>query len=502
MESFYKVSDGGRFDATRLKLALFDEKTVEDIIDLVTFRGRALRADIFEASTEADPPRVLGVIGPDFVKYNDVPSLLLGLSTMILAGLRQPKVGNDEYAAMLKGAYGLPEFLARYYANQIESYDKIEADLNRDGEVGVTEKLTQYKNLLEEGARRIVNNLANAFGAGTIINWDQNQEYDIDFLDELSSLGDVVAKLNRRNRLMAAQALISTTMNTFQTGDVEDGEVDSNMDSLIGDVFSTLGQRRLPPSIFGNMQPLAVASGMAATESARKLLNASGTSIDRGQVRQDHGVGTTGRLAQKVKDALTGKASRAMVLGAIPATAVLTRMLSKAAGDPTPQLYGQVHNDYGPGLAQAWLRGDIDGIAEEIVREAGDVDMAEISPDVIGEVAAELAEAGDIGSMDQEIGGIFTKMRVASNLRRLRRKQGRYKKKAAVQSGKAKVARDLARAKQARRAASLADYQEQFIDPEEMVNDDSFFDSSVVDGGGNSGNEIIDDFGPEAMEFQ
>jgi hypothetical protein len=45
--TFYHKTDGGVFDATRLKLALFDEQTVRDIVSLVNYRGAGIVDDIF-----------------------------------------------------------------------------------------------------------------------------------------------------------------------------------------------------------------------------------------------------------------------------------------------------------------------------------------------------------------------------------------------------------------------------------------------------------------------
>jgi len=439
--SYYNLSDGGAADAARLKLCLFDEATVRDIVTLVNRRGMGLLDDCFRNTTPADPPRVLAIVGPEYMKYGDMASVLMGLSTMILDGLRKPKMGPDEYADMLEGAFGLPTLLARYYANQIESYDKIVGDANADGSAEFTERVIQLSNTLQEGARRLVNGLAASMGVSTLVNWDQNQTYDIDFLDELSSLGEIVMKLNRRNRLMIAQAMIKVQMNLMATGDIEGNDPSGD---VVGDVFGALGRRSLPPSIMGNLAPLAGNSRAASITAGEQLLQQAGLAVEGNTIKaRSHG---NRRLRNAIEKVFAGRPLLSTLRRLIPGHGK-HHLADPQSGDPMSRVYGDVTNDYGDAVADAWASGDIDSVVANYLK-TGDIGNGPLSTD---ETAAGDVEVSDIGDFEPEVGGLLLRARTRAANKRATRREGRTERKATKTAAKVESRQNLADAKAAAR---------------------------------------------------
>jgi len=472
---FYNNQDGGVFDTTRLKLALFDENTVRDIIALVNYRGAGLVDDIFRASTEADPPHILGVLGPDYMKYNDVPGVLLGLATLIMADIRKPKRGPDEYADILAGAFGLPTLLARRYADKIESYDAIVADANQDQQTAFTERLQQYVNVLEEGARRVVNGLANTLGLSTILNWDQSQDYDVDFLDELHELGEVVAKLNRRSRLMSGQALITAQMQVFQTGDIDDDGFGDPMAEMVGDILSAAGSRNLPPSLTGNFKDTMLKARLASLNMGKELFNHAGVEVSPSKQIKSAPTSSGGKKLKKIIASVFKKNPLvATLIGASKAFTGSTKGLAKAASKNSSatgdiaSLYGDISREFGHDVADAWIGGDIDTIGDLI-------------EDVNGQMIGDHDE-------DVETGGLFNKKKN----RRAAAKQKAAKAPANIAAKNVALRAQYARQAAAQRSKIIAANREaalsnQYVDPNEYF--------GTIDPSEGLGNEEFDNSG-------
>lgn len=432
---FYTGNERGNNTAqsiARLKLCLFDEQTVADICDLVQRRGKeGVLNDVFYASTDADPPHILGVLSPNFIKYQDQPGVILGLATVIQSSIRKPKMGEDEYAEILTTAFGLPEFYARKLVSQIESYDEIVADANRDGDTTLGERLNQYLSVVEEGARRVVNGLSSALGTQTLLNWDQTQQYDVDFLYELDVLGRIVSDLARRARLVTGQALIAQTFNLFQTGDIEEGDSD---EKLVGDILSAVGTRNLPDKVSGNFRDLMLKSRMSSMKTGAQLFSQAGVTIDPVTKTVKMGKPKT-KKASKVQSLLKS------ILGGSPAVGLLkgiaglsskTKSKATSAGDPQnalagdiANLYGDITDEYGEPLAQAWLSGDIESVLAHALEadDAGDPMSDNLNYAV-----------GDADPSGSEVGGLF------------KRKKRKLSPAAAMRK---RIARDAKEARQA-----------------------------------------------------
>jgi hypothetical protein len=414
------------------------------------------------------------------MKYHDVAPVLLGFSTAMLSIIRKPKMGNDQYAEMLATAYNIPTLLATKYANEIESYDTLVADANRDGNTQLAEVLKLGANALAEGARRLVNGLSNSFGLGTFVNWDQTQDYDIDFLDELASLGEIVAKLNRRNRLMASQALISASMNVFQIGDSEEGDSeDGDTESQVGDLLSSLALRRLPPNIMGRFNTLSAQAKGATLRNGQAMLNKAGYAVNKS------GIQTTSnkpsKLRKVMQGVLTGNPTKATLIaslaGLVTGLGIPKMLLKKLHGDPSEAgdiqagLYGDIQNEFGDAMADAWMDGDVEGMVanalgdiDEFDAHMGDTDMGDAA---FG--AALDSSTGDVEGLSPETGGLFAKFRANNAIKKQARQHNRAVKKGARiqakgvrkmtrQTGKLEARQAAAEAKATQRQPQM-DYQ-------------------------------------------
>jgi len=483
---FYSLNDGGVMDAARLKLALFDENTVRDIIALVNYRGTGLLDDIYRNSTEADPPHILGVMGSDFCKAQDVPGVLLGLSTVIMASLRKPKMGPDEYADILATAFGLPTLLARGYANQIESYDSIIADANQDQKAEFSEHLQQYVNVLEEGARRIVNGLSNALGLSTVLNWDQTQDYDVDFLDELYNLGEIVVKLNRRARLMSGQSLIMAQMQLFQTGDIE--EEGDPLAEMVGDIVAAAGARALPASLTGNFRDTMLKARRASLGMGQSLFSHAGIGVNPAtkQLTTTPTTQAGGRLRTLLSKVLTKNPVVATILGASKLLSGAKKKLlssSKSSdsgvGDVV-SLYGDIAEGYGEPLADAWLIGDVEGIVDALTGDLPPDSTRPFNDGLLGN-ADEPSETGFLG-----IGKRKKRRRARRAYEESAEGQAEmsadYARRAAVQQ--AKIRRENMEAIRRARGVSPSDYFSQ-VDPSAGLDFSAGYQSSQnITGGG------------------
>jgi len=440
---FYQnVSDGGRMDATRLKLALFDEGTVRDIIALVNYRGSALLDDIYRKSTEADPPRALAIVGNDFVKYQDVAGVLLGYATIMLAGLRDNRMDQDSYATILKKAFGLPALTAKRYAERIETYDKLIKDTNADGSTSVMEEFNALYNKMLEGVRGVANQLGKITGLDQFYYWDQNQEFDVDAVFEMHQLGEAVCELNRRVRLMQAQASLNASFGMFRTagtpggGDPDDGDPDDAAEMMVGDVFADLGSKPLPASVYGPYADVAKAGRIGQAKLGKEILERAGVSkADDGSVDIAPVAQNDKPIANAVRRLLTSKGGK-LALGAVTGGLggmLLARALKRRSGlngDPNTEITSHIAQHYGPDMAMSYATGDIDGIVYNAMLDGTRVDDSG-DPELYGEALAEME--GDpeyaIETLGPEIGGVFSRWRANAATRRASRTARRVSRK-------------------------------------------------------------------------
>lgn len=438
---FYRMSDSSRLGKARMILSLCSKDMVEDIVLLIQTRGSGVLDDIFSQPKKAfDPPRVLGVLSRDYIDDEEVGNLLVGLSTILLAALRKPKWGNDEYQKLLQDAFSLPNEIAEPIAKNIETYDAI--GWNKDaGEAGQLIDWNSLGRNIKEGVRRFLNWVPKVLQ----LNWeiDQNQEYDTDFLYELSKLGDVVIQMNRRANLMTAQALINQNSGIFQTGDPIEDEMHADM--ALGDALASLAKKDLPPSILGGFSALANMGKKASVAKVQNMADEAGfAKSKRAETLESTHPAKQPLLKKAWHKILSANPSTAALLGAgAGITPGLISLLKKGIGMGSPEgmdLYGDVAEEYGPNIAQAWLQGDVDGILEEIL---GDIDAEEdddiTTGDPLLDDEIERLAAGEVSSMDlsPEMGGLLTKFKLRRAKKKFVKKKARTQKKAARRTRKA-----------------------------------------------------------------
>jgi hypothetical protein len=411
MKNFYPISDGGRYDATRAKLALFDEQTLRDIIDLVGYRGSALVGDIHRTPAPTDPPRILGILSPEYISYQDQGDVLIGLATIIAASLKKPAKSRDDYKLILSEAYDIPQVMAAYYADKIETFDKIEATYKEDASLA-TKALAQwnaFKDRVDNWAANIVNSANKLLGTGFY--WDADQDRDVDFLFELSQLGSAVRELELRRRLISGQAQISANLSVLQIGDIGEGEDDQEA-FLAGDIMRRMTSQKLPSKVMGRFSSIS-------TEAKKRLVGDICRLAEVGDPDELKEPEVRARLIDKIARFLKRKP---FLLGALGGVIPGLGVAKALTGDPNEglldEVYGDVASHYGEKIADAMLAGDIDTIVAEGMNLALDPDEypGDDQPELFGDVDQELIP---------EAGGLFTRFRNRAAAKAAARRAGR-----------------------------------------------------------------------------
>jgi len=414
----YSHGASSREAATRAKLALFGRQSVSDIVDYVSANGRGVIAEVFDEKRALDPNHVLSLLDPEYVPYEHQPSIIKGLEVIIMSNLRKPSYGNDEYVAIIQGAYGLPLALATYYAGKIETFDKIITDLDGDGKNSVTNYLAAAAAQLTEGARSLVNGLSSAVGMSNYVNWDEGQQYDIDFLDEVAKLGDVCADLERRSVLMKAQSLVAASLGMFKglptasqagQGDVEDGDP---YDAVIGDLCYGEALRSLPcHNISEHAKAFHHKVKKLRHEGFRHALASKGISHAPGVGLVNSGDPDDSDFIDSLVsgDVETGDLG-SILASIIPGGGIIRGILSSKI---LPMLAGKeaahaaTSSQYGDAYGDAMETGDLEEVlklAFNDISDAGDVEEGDIEDGDIMEMINE-------GDLTPEAGGLFGRWR-------------------------------------------------------------------------------------------
>jgi len=500
------MSDSSRLGKARMILSLCSKDMVEDIILLIQSRGAGVIDDIYAQPKRAfDPPRVLGVLSRDYIDDSEVGNLLIGLSTILLASLRKPKWGNDEYQKLLQDAFNLPNEIAAPIANNIETYDPISWGRNADGDNKLIDWTAIGRNI-QEGVHRFLNWVPKLLQ----LNWeiDQNQNYDTDFLYELSKLGDIVIQMNRRANLMTAQALINQNAGMFQAGDPDETEDDTDMQ--LGDALASLARKDLPPSIMGGFASLANVGKRASVKKVEELANRAGLKPSkRAETLEATHPPKSAFLRKSWNKILGANPSIAALIGAgLGSAPGLLKLAFKGKGSPEGlDLYGEVAEEYGPQIAQAWLQGDVDGILENMLGEIDDGDQDDVTtgdPDLDNEI--EQAAAGEVASMElsPELGGLLTKFKYKRAKKKFAKKKARMQRKAGK---KTKRATRKANVQSMKSATQQFRQSRRDLDPEQFMAEDigpsEDYAGQAVDETAYDPNDVIQpDFFPEYADEQ
>jgi hypothetical protein len=395
---------------------------IESIVSLVGARGRSVVSDIANVSTSI--PKYNAVLSAEYItNIDDAHEVAAGLGTLIISDLRKGGTRSaEDYKGILQTAYSLPEGLAEKLADKIETEDVIGGP-----DTGMMESLA---NGIRSSVEKILNWGSKVLETGWYI--DPTQEYDIDFLYEMKLLGGAVEKMNSRIGLMEGQAKLQQGFGLFQTGDVDglnDGEF---LDRSLGNVMGRMQLKNLPPTVMGDVMPLAKLGASITNKEASAAVNTAGAG-KAGKVKNS-GVkrALDGLLSMNpTKAALLGLATG----GAIPIAGMVKDALQARSGrragdvdedDMYGEPYGVVADDYGDNAASAWLTGDVQGLMQAIADEADD---SSTSGDPDEDEAIEMIAADEAGDIDTEIGGLFTRARAnIAKKKAARRTRKKYRK--------------------------------------------------------------------------
>jgi hypothetical protein len=452
--------ENGRWNRAAIILSCMSSDMVEDILALGSVKGRDVLVDIFGQKPGPVPQggggaRPLAILSNEYVSEADFEDVFRGLMTIILASLRKPSYGKDEYEAILTAAYSLPSDIARKLADRVETYDPVGS-----GSEGWVSKTSIN---VQEAIRKAVNYLPSILK----LPWenDQDQKYDLDFMFEMKSLGVVVEEMNSRARLMVGQAMISSSYGIMTMGDVEDGDV---VEGKIANLVQNVNRRQLPSKILGSHRDLANLGMKSSVEQLKHVADQAGyekvgDSIMEGEPKNNNILAALTSL----KDAPPAKAL--LLGGGLGLSPMIIAALKGVLGGgshPTEQggpdnagLYSTIADKYGAEMADAWLTGDVDAMVGEVFNTADD-DVTTGDTDMDDEIAAHsMNELGDVDDYSPEVGGILKKWRTNLNIRRANSKNRRAGNKSMKVRAKNQENETFRRAKQRRLNAGIIDDQ-------------------------------------------
>lgn len=390
-------------------LSMMSDDMIRNIISLVSNHGLGLMKTL-QAKQDDGLPRVLGIFSNDFIKPHLMPDIMLGWAIINLAQLRTPNYGNEEYKKILKGAFSLPDELIEAALKRIETVDI----LYNAKSSGWWDK---FANTVAEKARNWTNwGLAGlGFDESNLV--DQTQAYDIDFLYEMKCLGQVVREFTEQIGLMQGQARISNSLGILKVASDATGDPNDAIGDLIGDVMGRTMLRAVPASMGGMTAGLMNAGAASTTKQASELASIAAA--------QHSGRNKTavGRLIANIAG---GKVVPSVMTGALLGGlgGVIKNLVS---GDPGYGDPAEIGDAYGPDIADAYMRGDMNGLLVAMLTEASNAEMGDLldDEDISDQVSAEVEALGDPFAGDPELGGLFTSFLAGTKAR----KKGRAAKR-------------------------------------------------------------------------
>lgn len=472
-------------------LNMLSQEQLAKVINLVNARGSQLIVDLKgrerSSATSLSP---LAILDSKFVPSEDMEMVALGMSTVLLNVIRKPKLSQDSYESVLRNAFAIPDSMAAAAAKRIETEDVLGASY-KDPSGGEAPWYSAFANSIKSAVRKTLNAIPEIFG----IPWeiDQTQDYDLDLLYEWKLLGETVADLNSRTRLMAGQAALNMGSGLFAMGDIENeiGDVEAQ-EMALGDAISTLNLRRLPAVVFGSATGLKKA-GEATTKARAQELSAAAGLAEGSSAKSP-------AIKNALAKALNAKPSKALAAGALlgltPAAVMLVKEAFKRGlnkGDiEDGDTMNTIASNYGQTAAHNWLAGDVEGFLREVGALAAQ-DVSTGDPDVDSAIEAAVMEEsmGDVEDMGPEIGGIFTRARINAKKKQYARRQRRTAKKMGRQTRKNLKTAELQKWKD---KAAYAGFNQS---PREMdYNPNAEFENEMSGGGG--GDDMGGDFSDES----
>lgn len=415
-----------------LILATFSPDMIEGVATLFSMRSPAQVREMVgriasDGSGRASPNAVFSV---QFMPtFDDFYYCLMGLNAIMLNTFKGLKMGNDDYQKILETAYALPSPIADELAKKIDSFDDF-SDAARNAKAAWYQKIWPAT---KEYSRRVSN-----WGAGMLnlpYEIDQRQDYDIDFLYEIKSLGKVVEDLNGRLRLMGSQARLIASMSLSwaqrATGDIETG--DPMAAAALAHQLHPVAGVGLPKMLYGGQRHIAELGNRQAFANAQALYNlradqgAVGDMADEGDIFSDGAYGDTIPL---------GAAIQMIARREGPFRSVIEQILDNQQKQQNTQAIGDaVRYCVGDLAADAMESGDIETFMGELL------DTAET--DTSGDVAEDEQIMGDVAEESgPEVGGLFMKWRTKRKMRKAKRRKKRAMKKAQFNYAKSQADRD------------------------------------------------------------
>jgi hypothetical protein len=437
-----------------LILATMSADMRDDIIQYVFTRGHQLQNDLAE---DTGTPKPLAIFSRAYVSDEDFPLTFLGYNTAALATLRSTPSDMDFYQTTLVQAFGIPSDMAATLAKRIETRDILGAGAD-EASRGYWDKMTEN---ISEAVRRTANWSMDVLHMP--FENDQDQKYDVDRLFEFKTLGSVVEDLAARVRLMNGQALISRSLGIYlskveeetakaASGDPEHTDDDTAL-TMAGDIAS-LAQLSMMgdpnPSIFGSLAPIAAMGRTSARKrfGALHKMSSKHPGIAKAFKALSH---PTGKDIIKLA---TGAGVAALAVKAAKSLSKKKKEL-KAVGDA----YESLHDEYGPGVADAFASGDpgeFMNALTELASEDASTGDAELDSLIAGDVMEEMAATGDADYGDAEIGGLIKRARINAAVKKGVRRQNRVRKKKAKINQSVAESRALAQARSSSRNQYLA----------------------------------------------
>jgi hypothetical protein len=396
-------SDDSRNKAAMI-LASMSADMVNDIIELINTSGGGLTSLLF--AEEAGPPRPLAMFSDSFIADADFPNVWVGFLTVQMAELRRAGKDAEQYAQILIDAYNIPNELAAPLAAKINTYDVIGGDYKNKGQ-----ESAWYKNMgakISEMIRRVANVPSNLFNLNGFLYNDETSKYDVDYLAELSTLGEVACDLMARGRLMKGQALINANMGIMAVGDVEEGDVAE----VAFNALKSLSRSPIPALLFGGAKKLAESGTKMNLDKARTLLAQAGILKDDSSIVRS----SNPELKNAVLDILEGKPTVYSLFDKEPTSAEIQRFARRYSAPNDAErdaVYSIVADQWGDPAAKAWSEGDVYALCHAIMRKAntptpttGDVEAdAAIQQDAHKQAMAQRTPLQS--EVDKEVGFLF-----------------------------------------------------------------------------------------------
>lgn len=419
-------------------LASMSPDMVRDIVDLVNTRGLGVVDDV---TNDPQTMRPYAIFSRSYIPDDAFPHVFLGMSAIFTASLRELTQDFDFYEKVLSKAFYIPSTIASQMAKNIETQDIIGgARAAKDAGSWYTAAGNKLMELTRQAANWTMSVLHLPFEN------DQSQNYDIDFLYEVKLLGQAVDQLNMRAELAKGQATAAGALGLFNPGSKIYGDVSDDMIGDPVDAYEVMLLEALKPEM-GNPLPKMIFGGLSKLVGSGKKSNGGvlRTLLEKaGLVKGANPVDPAAQEAAKRiitnnPGAIASMANSGSKEQLAQAISLLQQVQSSGALGDVAEM---VADNYGEPAARSWASGNIPGLMNDVINEAGDAILStgdtSLDETVIGDVLSETDnEFGDTeGALDSEMGGLFKRARINRKIKQAARRTRRTKRRESKQARK------------------------------------------------------------------